>query len=117
MGQPVVHFEIIGSDPANLRSYYGELFGWEFDISDAATEAVSQPSNYGFVDRRTTDGGINGGPGGGEATKVVSCFMWPFPMSRPRSRRPRASVGSAAWVPRARPKPWWSGSSPTPRGI
>jgi uncharacterized protein len=66
MGQPVVHFEIIGSDPANLRSYYSELFGWEFDIGDAATEAVSQPGNYGFVDGSTTDGGINGGVGGGE---------------------------------------------------
>jgi uncharacterized protein len=29
MGQPVVHFEIIGPDPAKLRSYYGELFGWQ----------------------------------------------------------------------------------------
>jgi uncharacterized protein len=68
MGQPVVHFEIIGTDPAMLRSYYAELFGWEFDTGDAATEAVSQPGNYGFVDRSTTgDGaGINGGVGGGE---------------------------------------------------
>lgn len=66
MGQPVVHFEIIGSDPAKLRSYYGELFGWEFDTGDAATEAVSQPGNYGFVDGSTTGGGINGGVGGGE---------------------------------------------------
>jgi uncharacterized protein len=30
VGQPVVHFEIIGVGPARLRSYYGELFGWEF---------------------------------------------------------------------------------------
>jgi hypothetical protein len=68
MGQPVVHFEIIGNDPAGLRSYYGELFGWEFNTGDAATEAVSKPGNYGFVDGSTTgDGtGINGGVGGGE---------------------------------------------------
>ena len=65
MGQPVVHFEIIGRDPRKLRSYYGDLFGWEFDVGDAATEAVSQPGNYGFVDGNTTDG-INGGVGGGE---------------------------------------------------
>lgn len=26
MGQPVVHFEIIGADPESLRAYYGELF-------------------------------------------------------------------------------------------
>jgi predicted enzyme related to lactoylglutathione lyase len=68
MGQPVVHFEIIGNDPSALRSYYAELFGWEFETGDAATEAVSQPGNYGFVDGSTTgDGtGINGGVAGGE---------------------------------------------------
>jgi uncharacterized protein len=67
VGQPVVHFEIIGSDAAKLRTYYGQLFGWEFQIGDAATEAVSQPGNYGFVDGATAGGGINGGVGGGEA--------------------------------------------------
>lgn len=65
MGQTVVHFEIIGSDPARLRDYYDQLFGWEFQTGDAATEAVSQNANYGFVDG-TTNGGINGGVGGGE---------------------------------------------------
>ncbi|MGI5148102.1 VOC family protein [Plantactinospora sp. CA-294935] len=67
MGQQVVHFEIIGTDPAALRSYYGELFGWRFGVGDAATEAVSAPGEYGFVDASATgDGtGINGGVGGG----------------------------------------------------
>src|SRR5262249_14003382 len=54
MGQPVVHFEIIGKDPARLRSYYGELFEWEFDTSSPVSETVSEPTNYGFVDRNTT---------------------------------------------------------------
>ena len=27
MPQPVVHFEVIGKDPARLRNYFGELFG------------------------------------------------------------------------------------------
>jgi predicted enzyme related to lactoylglutathione lyase len=66
MGHPVVHFEIIGSDPAKLRSYYNALFGWEFQVGDATTEVVSQPGNYGFVDGTTTGSGINGGVGGGE---------------------------------------------------
>jgi predicted enzyme related to lactoylglutathione lyase len=67
MGQPVVHFEVIGKDPAGLRDYYGELFGWEFDTSSPVSEAVSEPMNYGFVDGNTTsDGtGIPGGVGGG----------------------------------------------------
>ena len=79
MGQPVVHFEIIGSDPAKLRSYYGELFGWEFQISDATTEAVSQPGNYGFVDGATTGGGIDGGVGGGDGSQRRVLFYVSVP--------------------------------------
>ena len=62
MGQPVVHFEVIGQDPQSLRSYYGDLFGWEFDTSGAVSPAVSEPANYGFVQ---PDDGIPGGVGGG----------------------------------------------------
>lgn len=66
MGEPVVHFEIIGSDPAGLRSYYGELFGWTFDMSSPVSEAVSEPANYGFVAHDAASGtGIPGGVGGG----------------------------------------------------
>ncbi len=67
MGQAVVHFEIIGSDPARLRSYYAELFGWQFQVGDAATQAVSEPGGYGFVDGSAMGHGatINGGVGGG----------------------------------------------------
>jgi hypothetical protein len=69
MGQPVVHFEVIGKNPESLRSYYGELFGWEFDTSALVAEEVSEPDNYGFVGGNTTsDGtGIPGGVGGGAA--------------------------------------------------
>jgi predicted enzyme related to lactoylglutathione lyase len=68
MGLPVVHFEVTGKDPAKLRAYYGELFGWEFDTSSPVAEAISESGNYGFVDRNvTTDGvGIPGGVGGGK---------------------------------------------------
>src|SRR6266516_3541790 len=67
MGQPVVHFEVIWKDPAGLQGYYGEMFGWEFDTSSPVSDAVSEPTNYGFVERNTTsDGtGIPGGVGGG----------------------------------------------------
>jgi predicted enzyme related to lactoylglutathione lyase len=68
VGNPVVHFEIIGTDPQNLRDYYRELFGWEFDISNPVSDAVSEPDSYGFVGRiASPDGsGIPGGVGGGE---------------------------------------------------
>jgi predicted enzyme related to lactoylglutathione lyase len=66
MGQPIVHFEVIGKDPAKLRSYFGDLFGWTFDMTPVA-DAVSEPDNYGFINRMTTDDGtgIPGGVGGG----------------------------------------------------
>jgi uncharacterized protein len=61
MGQPVVHFEIIGTDAEKLRGYYSELFGWEFDADN--------PMNYGAVQRdgnTNADGiGIGGGIGQG----------------------------------------------------
>jgi predicted enzyme related to lactoylglutathione lyase len=68
MGQPVVHFEVTGRDPAKLRSFYGELFDWQFDTSAPVAEAISNPGEYGFVARYTTDDGtgIPGGVGGGE---------------------------------------------------
>jgi hypothetical protein len=60
----VVHFEIIGTTPSQLRDYYGELFGWEFAVGDTVTETVSQPGEYGFV-APGEEGGIPGGVGGG----------------------------------------------------
>ncbi|MFF2943094.1 VOC family protein [Streptomyces niveus] len=71
MGLPVVHFEIVGADPAGLRAFYGELFGWDFDLGDASTPVVSAPGEYGFVNGNANpasgDGtaGINGGVAGG----------------------------------------------------
>jgi uncharacterized protein len=61
MAHPVVHFEVIGKDPERLRSYYGELFGWEFDTSSPVSDAVSEPTNYGFVDGTGIPGGVGGG--------------------------------------------------------
>jgi hypothetical protein len=68
MGQPVVHFEIIGSDPERLRRFYAELFGWDFAVGDTVSAAVSEQGNYGFVDGgangdEPANGGVGGGPG------------------------------------------------------
>jgi uncharacterized protein len=63
MGQPVVHFEIIGTDPGALRGYYGELFGWEFATGGPVAESVSDAGNYGFTGGDTIPGGIGGGAG------------------------------------------------------
>jgi predicted enzyme related to lactoylglutathione lyase len=76
VADPVVHFEIIGSDPSGLREYYGSLFGWEFAVGDTVSESVSEAGNYGFVDGSTTgDGaGLNGGVGGGKAYAPKAFF-------------------------------------------
>jgi hypothetical protein len=81
MGQPVVHFEIIGKDPAKLRDYFGELFGWEFGLPSPVSAAVSDPASYGFVDRMTTsDGtGIPGGVGGGAGYESHAVFYVAVP--------------------------------------
>ncbi|ADB51419.1 VOC family protein [Conexibacter woesei] len=60
MGQPVVHFEVIGRDGARLHDYYGRLFGWQIDANN--------PMGYGIVQR---DGNVNAdgaGIGGGIGT-------------------------------------------------
>jgi predicted enzyme related to lactoylglutathione lyase len=69
MGQPVVHFEIIGNDPTRLRGFFNGLFDWECDTSGTVADVVSEPTNYGFIDLLTaSDGsGIRGGIGGGQA--------------------------------------------------
>jgi predicted enzyme related to lactoylglutathione lyase len=66
MGQPVVHFEVIGKDADKLQGYYSELFGWEFQADN--------PMKYGLVDREANlspeglgiGGGVGTGPDGYE---------------------------------------------------
>jgi uncharacterized protein len=69
-----VPFEIIGADPSALRSYYGGLFGWEFDTSSPVSDAVSEPANHGFVAPDASSGGIPGGVGGGQAYSHRATF-------------------------------------------
>jgi predicted enzyme related to lactoylglutathione lyase len=64
VGQPVVHFEVIGQDGEKLQRYYSELFGWEIKADNEM--------NYGIVAREANlapdgtgiGGGIAGGPPG-----------------------------------------------------
>ena len=54
MAQQVVHVEVIGKDPDKLRSYYGEMFGWEFG-------QPMGPTNYTVVENLN---GVGAGVGG-----------------------------------------------------
>ena len=57
MGQPVVHFEVVGKDGEKLRRYYTELFGWEIQADN--------PMKYGMVAREGNTGNDGVGIGGG----------------------------------------------------
>lgn len=57
MGQPVVHFEVIGRDGPALQSFYSELFEWKIDADN--------PLNYGMVPREAEASVAGGGIGGG----------------------------------------------------
>ncbi|MEO8262588.1 MAG: VOC family protein [Pseudolysinimonas sp.] len=61
----VVHFEIIGRDPARLREFYAALFGWNAEDAPVAPE-VSEETSYGFISPPVPDQAAAGGIGGGE---------------------------------------------------
>jgi predicted enzyme related to lactoylglutathione lyase len=51
MSNPVIHFEVAGTDAAALQSFYAEVFGWKIDANN--------PAQYGSVE--AAPGGIGGG--------------------------------------------------------
>ena len=61
MGQPVIHFEIVGKDGPKLREYYGQLFGWEFG------DPIG-PTNYAVTPRVGNTNAEGAGIGGGVGT-------------------------------------------------
>ena len=59
MGQPVVHFEVIGKDGEALQMFYSQLFGWNVNSDNEM--------NYGVIDRSENLNGDGVGIGGGIA--------------------------------------------------
>ena len=100
MGQPVVHFEIIGSDPRLLRDYYGKLFGWRFDLAHDAADAVSAAGNYGFT--QPSDG-IAGGVGGGAGYARRTLFYVGVPDVEAALRQAEQLGGTRVSGPHANP--------------
>ena len=60
MGNPVIHFEVLGKDPAALQKFYGAAFDWQLqDVMEGAYYMVNPGEG-------TTQGGVGsamGGPG------------------------------------------------------
>jgi predicted enzyme related to lactoylglutathione lyase len=64
MGQPVVHFEIVGQDGDKLKRYYSELFGWEINSDNPMNYGVVQRDGNVNADGAGIGGGVSGGPEG-----------------------------------------------------
>jgi predicted enzyme related to lactoylglutathione lyase len=67
MGQPVVHFEVVGKDYDALKSFYSEIAGWTYDEPPEAMQEGVPP--YALVPREGNTNpegiGIGGGIGVG----------------------------------------------------
>lgn len=93
MGQPVVHFEITGTDVGRHHAFYSQLFGWSIDLADP--DATAAPVTYGIV---ACDDNLNA-RGVGIAAASDRC---PTDRARPRhhlrrvARRRSGARGSGA---------------------
>ena len=118
MPQPVVHFEVIGKDPARLRKYFGELFGWEFAVPSPVSQEVSEPANYGFLDLVTSEDGtgIRGGVGGGAGFASHAVFYVGVPNVEAALQRAEELGGSRVMGPATSPNGLVVGHFKDPEG-
>ncbi len=68
MGNPVVHFEVIGRDAQALQRFYKDAFDWQIEEAIPDFYAMAHPGG---------DGGINGGIGAamGDGTGHVTFYV------------------------------------------
>lgn len=64
MGQPIVHFEIIGKQHGRAQKFYADLFDWTVGEAMGA-----EMGHYALVDGASS--GLAGGIGEGEAPRVT----------------------------------------------
>jgi uncharacterized protein len=60
MGNPVVHFEVVGKDATTLSKFYGEAFGWQLQDVMEGAYYMANPGGEGAI-----AGGIGAAPDGG----------------------------------------------------
>jgi len=118
MSRPVVHFEIVGRDPVRLRSYFGELFGWSFDVPSPVAQEVSDPDSYGFLDMVVSDdgAGIPGGIGGGSGYDSHAVFYVGVPDVEEALQRAAELGGSRVMGPATSPNGLVVGHFTDPEG-
>jgi predicted enzyme related to lactoylglutathione lyase len=101
MAHSVVHVEIIGRDPARLREFYGQLFGWIFDTDSPVAPEVSDAGQYGFVSPEPGATAVAGGVGGGVSFAPHAVFYVGVPDVTAALAR-AIQLGGAATMPPAR---------------
>jgi len=118
VSQPVVHFEVIGKDPAALRKYFGELFGWQFETPSPVAQEVSERESYGFLDRITSaeGAGIPGGVGGGAGYDSHAVFYIGVPNVEAALQRAEELGGTRVMGPAASPNGLVVGHFTDPEG-
>ena len=80
MGNPVVHFEVLGKDGEALQSFYSDMFDWKINADN--------PMSYGIVET----GGEGPGIGGGIATSPTGTGHVTFYVAVPD---PQAALDNA----------------------
>lgn len=105
MAEPVVHFEIVGTDPVKLREYYGELFGWQYDTDVPVAPSASEAGNYGFItpDSNNAIPGIAGGVGGGVGYRPHTVFYVKVPNVEEALRKAESLGGARVVGPEQSP--------------
>jgi predicted enzyme related to lactoylglutathione lyase len=118
MARPVVHFEVIGKEPDRLRRYYGDMFGWTFDMPSPVAREVSDPDSYGFVELITSEdgAGIRGGIGGGERYESHAVFYVAVPNVEAALQRAESLGGTRVMGPATSPSGLVVGHFTDPEG-
>lgn len=97
MGRPIAHFEILGPEPARLRSFYAGLFDWTMTGPDPA-----DPAEYAMAYTHAGDGAIDGGigrapDGAPRSSRPAGGPCWRRSRSRPRRRSRCSRTPTATW--------------------
>jgi hypothetical protein len=71
MGQPVVHFEITGEDPAMLRTFYSTLFSWKVSANHSPGYWLVQSEHSPWRQGPGISGAIGAGPPGHPGRVVI----------------------------------------------
>jgi uncharacterized protein len=108
MGSPIVHFELIGKDAAQLKAFYTEVFDWKIG------ELMPDMGNYGLIDGGSS--GLAGGVGQSDDGKPRSSVYAQVPDLQATLDKVVALGGSVLMPPTEIPGVAWLALFSDPAG-